>query len=285
MRDNNTELVGSAGQAMRVIETAVYRGPHLFSAIPMIRIQLDLAELENWPTNRLLGFSDRLLALLPGLGEHECSLGHAGGFRIRLHEGTWLGHVAEHVAIELQSHAGARVTRGKTRSVKGREGVYNVLYAYEDEPVGLLAGWLALQLVNSLLPPELHGIKGLSEILDTEEVPFPEAEFDLARGLAELTRLAERTALGPTTRSLVDAARRRGIPAMRLDQFSLVQLGYGKYQRRLRASITGATSHIAVEAACDKDLTKELLAEAGVPVPHGVVVRSAAAAVEEAERL
>jgi len=270
---------------MHVIEAAIYRGPHLFSATPMIRIQLDLGDLESWPTDRLPGFSDRLLALLPGLGEHECSLGHAGGFRIRLHEGTWLGHVAEHIAIELQSLAGARVTRGKTRSVKGREGVYNVLFAYEDEPVGLLAGWLALQLVNSLLPPELRGIEGLSEILDSEEAPFPETEFDLARGVDELTRIAERTALGPTTRSLVDAARRRGIPAMRLDQFSLVQLGYGKYQRRLRASITGATSHIAVEAACDKDLTKELLAEAGVPVPRGVVVRSAAAAVEEAERL
>jgi cyanophycin synthetase len=285
MRGNSTELVGSTSRPMHVIEAAIYRGPHLFSATPMIRIQLDLGELESWPTDRLPGFSDRLLALLPGLGEHECSLGHAGGFRIRLHEGTWLGHVAEHIAIELQSLAGARVTRGKTRSVKGREGVYNVLFAYEDEPVGLLAGWLALQLVNSLLPPELRGIEGLSEILDSEEAPFPETEFDLARGVDELTRIAERTALGPTTRSLVDAARRRGIPAMRLDQFSLVQLGYGKYQRRLRASITGATSHIAVEAACDKDLTKELLAEAGVPVPRGVVVRSAAAAVEEAERL
>src|SRR3954449_11895242 len=183
MRDNNTELAGSAGQAMRGIETAVYHGPHLFSATPMIRIQLDLGELESWPTDRLPGFSGRLLALLPGLGEHECSLGHAGGFRIRLHEGTWLGHVAEHIAIELQSLAGARVTRGKTRSVKGREGVYNVLFAYKDEPVGLLAGWLALQLVNSLLPPELRGIEGLSEILDSNEAPFPETEFDLVRGV------------------------------------------------------------------------------------------------------
>src|SRR4051812_40574583 len=239
MRGNSTEPVGSTSRPMHVIEAAIYRGPHLFSATPMIRIQLDLGELESWPTDRLPGFSDRLLALLPGLGEHECSLGHAGGFRIRLHEGTWLGHVAEHIAIELQSLAGARVTRGKTRSVKGREGVYNVLFAYEDEPVGPLAGWLALQLVNSLLPPELRGIEGLSEILDAEEAPFPETEFDLDRGLAELTRLAERTALGPTTRSPVEAARRRDIPARRLDRFSLVQLGFGKYPRRLRASITG----------------------------------------------
>src|SRR5215213_8918681 len=183
MRDDNREAIGPSGRPMQIFEAAIYRGPHLFSATPMIRIQLDLGELENWPTDCLPGFSDRLLALLPGLGEHECSLGHAGGFHIRLHEGTWLGHVAEHVAIELQSLAGGRVTRGKTRSVKGREGVYNVLYAYEEEVIGLLAGRLALQLVDSLLPPELRGIEGLSEILDSEEAPFPETEFDLARGI------------------------------------------------------------------------------------------------------
>src|SRR5215213_2273286 len=217
MRGNSTELVGSTSRPMHIIEAAIYRGPHLFSATPMIRIQLDLGDLESRPTDRLPGFSDRLLALLPGLGEHECSLGHAGGFRIRLHEGTWLGHVAEHVAIELQSLAGARVTRGKTRSVKGHEGVYNVLFAYEDELVGLLAGRLALQLVDALLPAELRGLEGLSEFLDRDET-LPEDEFDLERAVGELKSCAGRVGLGPTTRSLVEAARRRRIPVMRLDE-------------------------------------------------------------------
>src|SRR5215213_11933021 len=200
---------------MRVLEVGVYRGPHLYSELPMIRVQLDLGDLEAWPTHRLTGFMDRLLSLLPGLGQHGCSFREPGGFLARLRDGTWLGHVAEHVAIELQSLAGARVTRGKTRSVKGREGVYNVLYAYEDEPVGLLAGWLALQLVSSLLPPELRGIEGLSEILDRDET-LPEDEFDLERAVGELKSCAGRVGLGPTTRSLVEAARRRRIPVMRL---------------------------------------------------------------------
>jgi cyanophycin synthetase len=269
---------------MRVLEVGVYRGPHLYSELPMIRIQLDLGDLEAWPTHRLTSFTDRLLSLLPGLGQHGCSFREPGGFLARLRDGTWLGHVAEHVAIELQSLAGARVTRGKTRSVKGREGVYNVLFAYEDEPVGLLAGRLALQLVDALLPAELRGLEGLSEFLDRDET-LPKDEFDLERAVGELKSCAGRVGLGPTTRSLVEAARRRRIPVMRLDEFSLVQLGYGKYQKRLRASIAGSTSHLAVETACDKDFTKQLLSAAGCPVPEGAVVRDVEAAVAAAERL
>jgi cyanophycin synthetase len=120
MFHDRTGLQAHTRHRMRVIETGVYRGPHLYSDIPMIRIQLDLGTLEAWPTDRLPGFTERLIALLPGVGQHGCSLRKRGGFLTRLRDGTWLGHVAEHVAIELQLLAGARITRGKTRSVKGR---------------------------------------------------------------------------------------------------------------------------------------------------------------------
>jgi cyanophycin synthetase len=265
---------------MRVLERAVYRGPHLFSQTPMIRIQLDLGALEDWPTNRLDGFSAGLLALLPGLHHHGCSLGRPGGLEERLQEGTWLGHVAEHVALELQTLAGMPVTRGKTRSVRGRPGVYNVMFAYEEEAVGLMAGRQALELVQSLLPESLRGIEGLDRLAGADDEPF-----DLAAALQRLTRLARRVGLGPSTKAIVREAQRRGIPALRLDQSSLIQLGHGRNQRRIRASLTGLTSEIATEIAGDKDLTKALLSEAALPVPRGEVVYRAEDAVEAAERL
>ncbi|WP_426955566.1 cyanophycin synthetase [Muricoccus radiodurans] len=267
---------------MRVLHTALYRGPHLFSHTPMVRIRLDLGALEAFPTDRLPGFTDGLLAALPGLQEHGCCFRSPGGFVRRLREGTWLGHVAEHVALELQTRAGSKVTRGKTRSVRGRTGHYNVLFAYREEAAGLLAGRLALQIVDSLLPPALRGVTGLDELHGDD----PMAEGGgVPAAVGALARIVRRSALGPTTRSLVQEAERRGIPVMRLDDLSLVQLGHGAAQQRLRASITGRTSSIAVDIAGDKDLTKTLLAESGLPVPRGALVRSAEEAVREAERL
>ena len=266
-----------AHRPMRVLERGVYRGPHLFSNTPMIRLQVDLGSLEDWPTDRIPNFNARLLEKLPHLSSHGCSYRQPGGLLRRLEEGTWLGHVVEHVALELQSRTGRAVTRGKTRSVVGRPGVYNVLYAYEDEASGLLAGAYALQLVESLLPAELRGLEGLWTDVD--------GGFDLDRAMATLRQTYERSQLGPTTRSLVAEAERRGIPVSRLDEQSLVQLGYGSRQKRLRASITSDTSHVGVETASDKDLTKRLLADAGLPVPKGVVVRTADEAVREARRL
>jgi cyanophycin synthetase len=265
---------------MAVTEVGVYRGPHYYSHRPMIRIQLDLAGLDEWPTNRIPGFTDRLLEMLPGVGRHGCSLKVRGGFERRLREGTWLGHVAEHVALELQTLAGSRATRGKTRSVKNRPGVYNVMFAYNEEKVGLAAGRVALELVNSLLPPGLEGVRGLDRIYADLA-----GEFDLERRLDTLKRLVRRTALGPTTRSLVEEAQRRGIPVMRLDERSLIQLGHGKFQQKIRASITGRTSFVATELASDKNMTKKLLDESGVPVPRGVVAREVEAAVRAARRL
>ena len=264
---------------MRVIERAVYRGPHLYSQTPMIRIMVDLGELESWPTSRLAGFSDALLDRLPGLGRHGCSLGEPGGFVSRLEEGTWLGHVTEHVALELQTRAGMPVTRGKTRSVKGRNGVYNVMFAYQDEAVALAAGRLALELVDSLLPEPLRGLEGLEHVDDRLAGEDWDARFEGLRSLAA------RRSLGPTTMALAEAARRRGIPVQRLNDMSLLRLGWGSRQKRIQASITGDTSHLGIEAAGDKSLTKSLLAAAGLPVPRGAVVRTLDAAQREAARI
>jgi cyanophycin synthetase len=266
---------------IRVLERGVYRGPHVYGPIPMVRIRLDLGAMEAFPSNALPGFADALLAELPALADHACSRGHAGGFVERLREGTWLGHVVEHVAIALQVLAGAHVALGKTRSVKRRPGVYDVLFAYEEEDAGLLAARLALELVRRHLPADRQQVLGLESL--SKEPPLK--TFTVEAAVEQLRRLSRRAGLGPTTAALVAEARRRGIPAMRLDDHSLVQLGWGRRQQRLRASITGRTAFVGVDIASNKDLTKTLLAQAGVPVPRGAVVRSADEAVTEASRL
>ncbi len=173
---------------MRVIETSTYRGPHLYSHRPMIRIQLDLGPLEAWPTHRLHGFTNRLLVALPSLERHGCCFRTPGGFLRRLREGTWLGHVIEHVALELQVLAGAQVGRGKTRSVKGRPGVYNILYVYETEGLGRAAGRVAIETVNSLLPRDLQGLGNLN--LVAPALPGGvETPFDLNAAILALRKV------------------------------------------------------------------------------------------------
>jgi cyanophycin synthetase len=272
---------------MAVREVRVYRGPNPYGYRPVVRVKLDLGRLEYFPTAKLDGFTDRLLELIPSLQKHGCSLGRPGGFVQRMREGTWLGHVTEHVALELQVLAGIPVTYGKTRGVRGEPGVYNVVYSYCEENVGLHAGWLALRVVDSLLPAELRGVGGMELVLNPGMEPLAPAEspLDFQKELEGLIRSAERLALGPTTASLVDEAKRRDIPAIRLDQQSLVQLGYGKYQQRIRASVTGQTSHIALETASDKELTIRLLRDAGLPVPRNVLVRSADEAARAARKI
>lgn len=260
---------------MQVRETRVYRGPNPYGYRPVIRITLDLEELEEHPSDRLPGFNDRLVELIPSLQEHGCSYGEPGGFIRRLHEGTWIGHIVEHIALELQCLAGTEVTYGKTRSVPDQPGVYYVVYSYGEERVGLEAGELALKLVRSLLPPELPSALPAAE----------RAEFDYLRERDALIARAQDIVLGPTTAALVAEARKRGIPALRLDEHSLVQLGYGKYQQRIRASVTGRTSNIAVETASDKELTIKLLRDVGIPTPRNVLVRSADEAEAAAHQL
>lgn len=260
---------------MQVLETRIYRGPNPYGYRPMIRFMLDLEELEEYPSSRLPDFTDRLVAALPSLHEHGCSYGRPGGFIERLREGTWMGHIVEHIAIELQCLAGIDVTHGKTRSVPQRPGVYYVVYSYGEERVGLEAGQLALRLVRSLLPPELPSA-----------LPAAERErFDFAHERDELIARAQELVLGPTTAAIVAEARRRDIPALRLDDNSLVQLGYGKYQRRIRASVTSTTSSIAVETASDKALTAQLLSDVGIPTSRHRVVTSADEAAAAAEEL
>ncbi len=260
---------------MQVRETRVYRGPNPYGYRPVIRMTLDLEELEEYPSNQIPGFTERLVELIPSLHEHGCSYGEPGGFIRRLHEGTWMGHIIEHIALELQCLAGTDVTYGKTRSVPNQPGVYYVIYSYIEEKLGIEAGDLALQLVRSLLPPELpSALSGTAR-----------AEFDFPRERDALIARAQDMVLGPTTASLVAEAKKRDIPAIRLDEHSLVQLGYGKYQQRIRASVTSKTSNIAVETASDKELTIKLLRDVGIPTPRHVLVQSVEEAAAAARKL
>ena len=267
---------------LRVLECRVYRGPHLYSHKPMIRLQVDLGLLEEWPTNKIPGFADKLVSALPGLVEHTCSLGHAGGFIERLEEGTWMGHVIEHIAIELQTMAGLEVSRGKTRSVKGKPCQYNIMYTYRYEEAGLYAGRAALDLVASLLDqPPFSPFVGLNKVH-----PYSiEGTFDLPQAMAQLRKLIASEKFGPTTQSLVEEAERRDIPWMRLDDHSLVQLGTGRHRKLIRASVTSNTSNMAVETASDKELTKKLLRGVGIPVPDGDAVRTQEGALEVAAEI
>ena len=249
---------------LRIVQTQVLRGPNYWSYEPAIRLLVDLGSLEEWPSNTIPGFNEGLLELLPGVGEHSCSLGKRGGFRERLEDGTWVGHVAEHVAIELQRESGAHVYRGKTRSA-GEPGRYNVIYGYWEEQVGVEAGHLAVRLVNHLVKPE--------------------KALDFAAELERLILLAERRAFGPSTQALIDEAASRDIPYMRLNEQSLVQLGQGKYQQRVRATMTSKTSALAVDIAGDKKMTNQLLAAAGLPVPRSEVVLDEDDAVSAGKRI
>ena len=256
--------MSSAHPDLAILQTRVYRGPNLWSYEPSIHLVVDLGSLEDHPSNTIPGFVDGLVDALPGIARHSCSRGHRGGFLERLKEGTWLGHVAEHTALQLQQEAGHDSRRGKTRGT-GVRGQYNVIYGYVDEQVALAAGTLAVRLVNHLVQPD------------------PEFDFD-----AELERFlvqAERTAFGPSTQAILDEAVSRDIPWLRLNQYSLVQLGQGVHQRRIRATMTSNTSALAVDIAGDKELTTRLLAAAGLPVPRSESVRTADQAVRVAGRI
>lgn len=262
---------------MRVLNRSVYVGPSLHAHFPVIRLELDLGALEAWPTAKLgPAFVDGLIKALPGLADHGCSYREPGGFirRMREGEGTWLGHVLEHVAIELQNVAGEDVTFGKTRSISDdRPGVYTVVYEYAQKEEGIAAGELALKLLNSLLPEELRTPGSLPDGW----------EWDSARD--DFIRYAQRRALGPSTASLVRAAEERGIPWLRLNQQSLVQFGHGKYQQRIQATVTGRTPHIAVELASDKEETNKILGSLGLPVPRQELVSSQTDALKAARKL
>jgi cyanophycin synthetase len=257
---------------MKILDRSVYVGPSLYAHFPVIRLDLDLGSLEEWPTARLgEPFVASLLAALPGLAEHGCSYGEAGGFlrRCREEEGTWLGHVLEHVAIELQQVAGEPVTFGKTRSAD-RPGQYTVVYQYEQADVGIEAGNLALTLLCSLLPEAIR---------PAGSVP---PGFRVEKELEDFIRFAQRRHLGPSTAALARTAEARGIPWLRLNGQSLIQFGHGTHQQRIQATITSRTPHIAVELASDKEETNKILSNLGLPVPKQRLVRSEPDAVRAA---
>jgi len=262
------------GGSMRILEQRVYVGPNLYANFKVIRLLLDLGTLEHHPSAEIEGFVDRLVEAVPSLAEHGCSYRTEGGFirRMREDRGTWMGHILEHVALELQSLAGSEVTFGKTRG-SGEEGQYHVVYEYEDPWMGEKAGELALRLLHHLLPKELR---------DGAHV---DPDFDFAAELETFIKRSEKRALGPSTASLVREAEKRGIPWIRLNQYSLVQFGHGKYQRRIQATITSETRHIAVEIASDKEETNKILRDAGLPVPVQYDVYSERNAIRAARRI
>lgn len=248
---------------MRIDGMRTLDGPNVYHHKPVIVMGLDLEELEGRETREFEAFNEALVALLPGLAKHHCGLGREGGFLERLRTGTYFGHVVEHVALEMAGLLGSPVTYGKTRGTD-RPGRYDVIVRFRSEKGmrRLLEG--AVELVGALVRGDPFDLEGL---------------------LAEADRIARRTDLGPSTRAIVEAAERRGIPWRRLTAGSLVQLGHGRHQRLVQAALTSSTSYIAVEIASDKALTKTLLREAGVPVPDGVVIDDMEGALEALREL
>lgn len=242
---------------MRILKTQTLRGPNYWSIgyTHLIVVRLDLEDLTDRLSNEIPGFYEGLVATLPSLVEHFCSPGHRGGFLQRLQEGTLMGHILEHVALELQSLAGMEVGFGRTRAT-AEEGVYQVVFEYENEQAGRYAARAALRLCQS--------------IVDTGEYPHSE----LAQDLEDLRELKAIASLGPSTEALVREAEARGIPWFELEVRKLIQFGYGKHQKRIQASLTGHSNILGVELACDKESTKRILDNAGVPVPRGSVVYS-----------
>ena len=262
---------------MKIVSTNVFVGPNVWAGFPVIRHVVDLGVLEDWPTARIgEDYVDALVAALPGLAEHGCSYREPGGLIRRLREdhGTWLGHVMEHCALEIQGVAGSDVSFGRTRTT-GEHGCYNLVYEYRQRDVGLDAGKLALRLLMHILPEPLKA-----------QVDYSfDPEFDFAAELKTFVLQAQRREFGPSTGSLVKAAEERDIPWLRLNSNSLVQFGHGKYQQRIQATITSQTRHIAVEISCDKEDTHNMLNDLGLPVPQQRVVYSARDAVRAAKRL
>jgi cyanophycin synthetase len=248
---------------MKIENIQVLRGPNIWSGNrkKLIQMRLNLEEMEHKPTNKIEGFMERMEKMMPTLYEHRCSPGVPGGFFQRVIAGTWMGHVVEHIALEIQSLAGMDAGFGRTRETK-TTGVYNVVFTYLEEKVGIYAAEAAVRIVEALIKGE---------------------DYNLEYDIQQMREIRENTRLGPSTGSIVEEAIARDIPWIRLNNQSLVQLGYGKNQVRFRATMTEKTSSIAVDIASNKDETKRLLDEQAIPVAKGITI-SSAAGVDEAIR-
>lgn len=248
---------------MKIIEQRALRGANYYSRLPVIFMKVDLGELEQRPSDDVPNMLENLKTMLPSLEAHTCSPGVRGGFFQRITRGTWAGHVAEHIAIELQVLIGHNITFGKTFTLE-EKGTYDIVYRYINEQVGLRAGEIAAEVTTRLYNGEA-----------TEMAPYIE----------ELKELAEETEFGPSTQSIVDAAKKRGIPYIRLNEHSYVQFGQGKYQRKIEATLMDDTSALGVEIAADKERTKRILEQGGIPVPKGESVSSKEEALKVADRI
>ena len=241
---------------MRILKTQTLRGPNYWSIRrhKLIQMRLDLEELAEKPSNEIPGFYDGLVKVLPSLIEHYCSPGHRGGFLERVQEGTYMGHIVEHVALELQELAGMPVGFGRTRE-SSQPGVYNVVFEYGEEQAGRYAGRAAVRLCDSIIATGDYSAE------------------ELVKDLADLKDLYANTALGPSTETIIKEAEARKIPWMWLSARAMLQLGYGVKQKRIQATLTEKSGILAVELACDKEGTKTILADAGIPVPKGTVIQ------------
>ena len=246
---------------IQILRMNYLRGPNIWTYRPIIEALIDLGEMEDHPSNKIEGFNDRINAWLPGLVEHHCGVGHRGGFLTRLVGGTWMGHIMEHVSIELQLLAGARAEFGKAREISKR-GIYKVVFRTEHEELGRESFLAARELVMAAANNK---------------------PFDIDGTVDRLKKIADLRCLGPSTACIVDAAVERKTPFIRLTEGNLVQLGYGAKQRRIWTAETDRTSAIAESISSDKDLTKRLLTQCGIPVPEGQIVKTADEAWEAAQ--
>ncbi len=237
---------------MKILDIKAMKGPNYWSVKRkhVIVMLLDIEELEERPTDKIDGFLERMKAMLPSLYEHRCSESKPGGFFERVAHGTWMGHVIEHIALEIQTLAGMDVGFGRTRS-SDKKGIYYVVFSYWEEKAGIYAAKASVRIAQALI----------------DGTPY-----DLAEDIQNLREIRERERLGPSTGSIVEEAIKRKIPYIRLNRNSLVQLGYGINQKRIQATIASTTSSIAVEIACDKEDTKNLLEAAEIPVPRGSII-------------
>lgn len=236
---------------MKILKIQALRGPNIWSVRrkKLIQMRLDLEEMEQYPTNKIDGFKERIEAMFPTMYEHRCSEGVPGGFFMRIERGTWMGHVIEHIALEIQTLAGMETGFGRTRETK-TPGIYNVVFSYTEENVGLFAAESAVAIAESLIAG---------------------TDYDLEADIQKMREIRERDRLGPSTGSIVEEAVARDIPWIRLGTNSLVQLGYGINQMRFQATITCKTSSIAVDIACNKEETKRMLDNASIPVAKGSI--------------
>ncbi|MBD2288414.1 cyanophycin synthetase [Microcystis wesenbergii FACHB-1317] len=252
---------------MKILRTQTLRGPNYWSIRrdKLIVMRLDLEDLAEKPSNEIPGFYEGLIDVLPSLVEHYCSPGYRGGFFERVRTGTYMGHIIEHIALELQELAGTPVGFGRTRSTS-TPGVYNVVFEYVEEQAGRYAGRAAVRLCQS--------------IVDTGTYP----QEELAQDLADLRDLCNNASLGPSTETIVKEAQARNIPWLLLSARAMVQLGYGVHQKRIQATLSSFSGILAVELACDKEGTKTILKDGGIPVPRGTVIQyldELSAAIEE----